>query len=258
MRPARHKVSRYVAVPVAVGATVLAGLAGGLAFAHPEHAASTATDVSSAARPHPLLIGPLKSHRLLVVGASYTQGLGAVPVTNGYAYLVGRQLAWPTTVAGASGTGFLNRGPQHQGTFGERIARLPRAPQPGLVLVQCGRNDIGYPDATLRAAVAQTVAGIRARYPGAQIVFLGSIPGQAPAPPSVHGVDGLLRDEARRLKVPFIDPIAEQWITKADARGFTGQVAAHPNNAGYAFIARQVVADLIKLGNGQIVAGAPG
>ncbi|MCW2526911.1 MAG: hydrolase family protein [Pseudonocardiales bacterium] len=202
----------------------------------------------------PATISKVASHRLLVVGASYTQGLGALPQTNGYAYLVGQLLDWPTTVAGASGTGFINPGIQHQGTYGQRIAKIPPLPAPGLVIVQCGRNDIGYPPQEEHVAVVRTIAEIRTRFPHAQVVFLGSIPGVAPPTPGIHAIENLLREQAAVAGVPFIDPVREGWITKGDGPRYTGLVANHPNNAGYAFIARRVVQDLQRLSQGRIVA----
>jgi lysophospholipase L1-like esterase len=163
-------------------------------------------------------------------------------------------LDWPSIVAGVSGTGFINPGAKHQGTFGQRIAKIPPLPTPGLVIVQCGRNDIGYPPPQVRAAVAHTIAEIRARFPHSQVVFLGSIPGVAPPTPGVHAIEDLLREQAALAQVPFIDPVREGWITKGDGPRYTGLVANHPNNAGYAFIARRVVEDLETLSQGRIVA----
>jgi lysophospholipase L1-like esterase len=222
---------------------------------HSVDQARTSKASSPSQPPKPAMIGTV-AHRLLVVGASYTQGLGAEPPTNGYAYLVGQMLDWPTTVAGASGTGFINPGAGHQGTYGERIAKIPALPAPGLVIVQCGRNDIGYPPPEEQAAVASTIAQIRARFPHAEVVFLGSIPGVAPPTPGIHAIENLLREQAAIARVPFIDPVREGWITKGDGPRYTGLVANHPNNAGYAFIARRVVENLESLSQGRIVAKA--
>ncbi len=188
--------------------------------------------------------------RLLVVGASYTAGLGAEPPSAGYAYLVGRRLGWPTAVVGAAGTGFLNPGPHHQGTYAQRITRLRGGPPPGLVLLQAGRNDAGYPSPKLRQAVLDTVALLRHRYAGAQVVMLGPIPATAPVGGNLVHADRVLAAAARDCDIPYLDPIREGWINRDNAHGYLGRVPAHPNNAGYAYLARRTVADLQALGIG--------
>jgi hypothetical protein len=186
-------------------------------------------------------------HTALFVGASYTQGLGAEPQTNGYAYVVGRQPGWHTVVDGVSGTGFMNPGPHGDQSFLERIGRLPTRPHPDLIVFQGGRNDTSYSQSQLRAAIIATVAVARKRFAGSQIVFLGPIPAYVPVPPNQLAVETTLRAAAIACKVEFIDPIAESWITTENERGYEGAVPAHPDNNGYAYIARRVGQDLDKL-----------
>ena len=52
---------------------------------------------------------------------------------------------------------------------------------------------------------------------------------------------------ARDCHVPFIDPIAEGWITRGNAPRLVGAVADHPNDAGYRYIADRLVTDLDRL-----------
>ncbi|SOD71460.1 lysophospholipase L1-like esterase [Jatrophihabitans sp. GAS493] len=232
-----------------VSATALgvAAAAGTVALVQHE-APSPVNDAGAAVGAHssetPIRLGTVRSRRLLVVGASYTEGLGASSPEQGYAYQLGRELGWPTTVDGASGTGFLNPGPRDQGTFAARIRRLPSSVAPGIVLLQCGRNDAQYPGAEVRRAVISTIKLIRSLYPEAQLTFLGPIPGALPVQPDLADDQRLLAQTARAERVPFIDPIAERWITPKNERRFSGPVPAHPDDAGYAYIAGRVAADL--------------
>jgi acyl-CoA thioesterase-1 len=189
----------------------------------------------------------MTAHRILFVGASYTYGLGATPHTEGYAYQVGRDLGWPVQVAGVAGTGFLNPGPHHQGTFAQRLAGTPRSFDPGLIVLQGGRNDIPYPTAELRTAVTHTIALARARFPQARVALLGPIPVTAPVGPGARRVADVMRQACAAQGAVFIDPIAEGWITAANAVGFQGNVPDHPNNLGYAFIADRLSDDIARL-----------
>jgi lysophospholipase L1-like esterase len=245
-----------------VGATVLLVLAGA-AFGATDiarPARSAVTSLQRSPKPATVVTAALKApvnHRLLVVGASYTQGLGARPQTSGYAYLLGSALGYDTTVDGVAGTGFLNNGPHDQGTFAQRISHEPSSLDPGLVLLQCGRNDLGYPDLALRRAVVRTISLVRQKYARAEIVMLGSIPGDAPVPPDLERLQSSFSDTAKSLGVAFIDPIAQDWITIHDVHGYTGAVPQHPNNAGYAYIAARIVSDLYGLSNGLIGTAHP-
>jgi lysophospholipase L1-like esterase len=196
------------------------------------------------------VLGPLSRDRILFLGASYTWGLGAIPHTAGYAYQVGRDLGWPVLVDGASGTGFLNPGLHDQGTFADRVTRASTAFDPGLVVLQGGRNDIGYPPARLREAVVRTVQLARDRFRHAQVALLGPIPAELPISRGTAVVDEQLRAAARAARAPYIDPVAEGWMTPANVIAYAGPVPLHPNNAGYAFIAGRLTADIRTLISG--------
>lgn len=190
---------------------------------------------------------------LLVVGASYTAGLGASVPSHGYAYLLAHDLGgrWHATVAGDPGTGFLNPGRHHDGTYSQRIAQLPTTLSPGLVLIQAGRNDVGYSAIRERSAVTNTFELVRHRYPQATLVMLGAIPGQLPVAGALSQLESLFACTARADHIAFIDPLAEQWITDSNIHQFSGDIPGHPNDAGYSYIASKVAAQLR-----QVLAGA--
>ena len=189
-------------------------------------------------------IGAPARHQLLFIGASYTAGLGASSPEHGYAGQVAERLGWPAHVYAVPGSGYLNGGPHGGDTFGQQIARIPAGLRPGLVVLQGGRNDAGFPSSALRTAACGTARQLRQKFAGAQLVMLGNIPFGQTVPAAQRLVEHVLATAARSCHVPFIDPIAEGWITRANAGQLVGTVPGHPNDAGYRYIAERLVADL--------------
>jgi hypothetical protein len=190
--------------------------------------------------------------RILFVGASYTEGLGATPRTNGYAYLAAHDMGWQARIDAIPGTGYLNPGPpidgQHKdGTFATRLAHISSTPAPEILVLQGGRNDSGYPMQQLRDAVEHTVAVAKSRFTHARIVLLGPIPASFPPNRGELDVAREMRIAARASGADFVDPISEGWITVENEVGYVGHVPAHPDNAGYAYIAKKLVVDLDQL-----------
>lgn len=186
----------------------------------------------------------IASGRLLFVGASYTAGLGATTPQAGYAPVLASDLDRRFALDAVSGTGFLNPGQHHQGTFGERIARLPADLDPRIVVIQGGRNDTGYPQRDLQAAARDTITLAQHRFEHAQVVVMGPIPAYVPASQRLLQTRDIVRAAARQTGAGFVDPIAQTWITRANQGRFAGPVPAHPNDAGYRYIASRLLEDL--------------
>jgi acyl-CoA thioesterase-1 len=243
----QHKMTNVLVrwVPVALGLAVLTSCVAvpvqravtgpGVHAPAPASAPRTAVALKAAARP---------LNRILIVGASYTQGWGAVPATNGYAYLLGPKLGWTSVVHGIAGTGYLNPGSHHQGNFAEQIKSMPLGLNPSVLLIQGGRNDGAYPQARIERAIDTTIRTAHQHFPHARIVLLGCIPPHATVDPGELKVESALTHVSKGDKVAMIDPIREHWITAANAERFAGKVPGHPNNAGYAYIATRVSAEL--------------
>lgn len=186
----------------------------------------------------------IASGQLLFVGASYTVGLGATGPRFGYAPVLATSLDRRFVVAAVSGTGFMNPGSQHQGTFGERIERLPSTLDPRIVVIQGGRNDAGYPLSEVQTAAQSTIELARHRFTHAQVVVMGPIPGALPVSPRLLGLRDRIEAAARSAGAGFVDPLAQGWITRSNVRRYAGPVPFHPNDAGYRYIAGRLLADL--------------
>jgi lysophospholipase L1-like esterase len=238
----QHKMTHVLVrwIPVALGLAVLTGC-----VAVPAQRAVTGPGSPSPAIPVAVKAAAARApDRILIMGASYTQGLGAEPATNGYAYLLGPKLGWTSEVRGIAGTGYLNPGPRHQGTFAEQIEGMPAGLNPSVLLIQGGRNDGGYPQAQIERAIDTTIRTAHRHFRNARIVLLGCIPPHASVDPGELRAEAALTHVAKRDNVALIDPIREHWITPANAERFAGTVPGHPNNAGYAYIAARVSTDL--------------
>lgn len=197
--------------------------------------------------PRPALVpGSLKltaRPSVLVLGDSYTEGGGAEPATKGYAYLLGKPLAWRVTVNGVAGSGYVNPGAHGNNRYLQRLPAL-QGRRFDLVVVQGGSNDrdVAYP--VLRDAVAQTIDGVHATFPGAAVLLLGpSTPYGKPDPTRLLA-QCTLAEYAAAQHLTFLDPIGDAWFVPGDGTWAANPVDAHPSNAGHRRIADRFVADV--------------
>jgi lysophospholipase L1-like esterase len=148
------------------------------------------------------------------IGDSWTKGTGATD-GNGYAYLTGRRLGWAYRVLGVGGSGYV-RGGSGNVPFDERI--LPAvAGDPDVVVIQGSINEAGTPSPELAAAVADTLTRlVSAAGPDTAVVVLGA--SQVPGMPVqyVDKVNDVVRAEAAREGLLFVDVAAEVWSDPAD------------------------------------------
>jgi acyl-CoA thioesterase-1 len=206
------------------------------------HPASTSTPTATATAEQPGIRLPAEPV-LLILGDSYTAGVGADQPEQGWASLVARELGYPTNIDGVSGTGFAWGGGRQDELGGEYEVRLRNTAAnpafvPNLLILQGGQNDSLVTDADeVQAATAQTVEAARRFWPGVQVVVLGP---SAPQPVSeeLRGANSAVRAGAAAAGAPFIDAVEGGWFTSANSPGFNFD-GAHPNSAGHAFIAER-------------------
>jgi hypothetical protein len=188
--------------------------------------------------------GPSGRTPILFIGASYTAGVGARTPGDGFAPRVARDLGRPAYIDAVPGSGFLNPAGIRGGEFAARLRRLRLPGRPGIVLFQGGRNDTGYPGPALARAADEALRLAGALFPGAQVVVLGPVPGHLPVSSALLSVDATLRAVATRDGATYVDPIRAGWMTHGNLPGFSGVVRDHPNDVGYAYVARRVVTAL--------------
>ncbi len=173
---------------------------------------------------------------VMVVGDSFTVGSGPVPAWRTYAAQTARMLGWQPVIAGAGGTGYLNRGRVGR-TFQQSFdAELSWRPAPDVLILSGGHNDHRLPTLLVRRAAARLVWEVKGRWPKTRIVMVGPI-WLENAPPEVYQVRDALKEVAAREGVPFLDPLARRWVTGRPAETVLPD-GVHPTAAGHFRIAR--------------------
>lgn len=209
----------------------------------PPRGAETPT-ATPTAQPAPALTLPAPGASVLFFGDSYTQGYGAKLGENGYAYLVAADMGWAPTIDAVSGTGYLDPGPNGEGTYLERMAALPDV-APELVIVQGGLNDqdMSPTGPAVDDAAGQVVAAVRARYPGAQIVLFGPVAPSGTPSRELVTVNAALHRVADDESLPWVSPMERRW----DLAGRVIADQIHPDTAGHRYLADELGATLREL-----------
>jgi lysophospholipase L1-like esterase len=234
-----------------VGAAIAVALVCGLAAWRPRVAPSApvAAPVASAAAavaPAPLV---LPEHaRVLIFGDSWVYGQAASVPTLGFAYLLGDEEGWRTTVDGVRGSGYLKPG-LGGGPYGQRIAALRPSLHPDLVIIEGSINDRRAPAAGYRGAVTKAWDELAHLYPNARMLILGPAPQILPVEKTTARIDADLADLAAARGWWYVSPIAEHWITRSNYAVVidTGAGKNHPSTAGHAYLAERLEEDLAKL-----------
>lgn len=167
--------------------------------------------------------------RVLVVGDSILEGVGARPRRPVIARVAARRLGWTLTVDGVGGTGYVNDGPRPGARYGERLARRDLTAY-DVVVVEGGHNDWRADPGLVAQRVREVVALVHERAPDAELVLVGAYD-----PPGVRlrgPVDRVIASVAEELDVPFASPIAEGWSEGLPRRFLSGD-RLHPSTWGY-------------------------
>ncbi len=198
--------------------------------------------------------------RVLIFGDSWVYGSAATVPTRGFAYRLGEELGWQSTVDGVRGSGYLKPG-LDGGSYGERVAALDPALDPDLIILEGSINDRRQPATGYRDAVTAVWNALEARYPDAAIVILGPAPQVLPVEEQTARIDADLADLAAARGWWYISPIAENWITEDNYLDMidTGPIGRdHPSDAGHAYLAQRVADALDGMGGAtEVVADAP-
>lgn len=209
----------------------------------------------------PVKAGPSAPPVVMFLGDSYTVGeRGAQPETT-YAPAAARLLGWQVIAGGRAGTGFVAGGtPRLSGTrakdaFGELFeAQLGWRPAPDMLVVSGGHNDWHYPTPQVIQAARTLLTRAHQRWPGTSMLLIGPLWGSDTPPPGALAVRDGLKALAAELRIPFIDPIAEHWITgnrhtgTGNAPAFIKPDGVHPTVDGHRYIATKLADDIRRLG----------
>ncbi|MDT0223450.1 SGNH/GDSL hydrolase family protein [Gordonia sp. AC31] len=180
----------------------------------------------------------------LFIGDSWTFGTAATPVTDGFAYEVGRRLSIPVEVHGYGSVGYLNAGRDGGGTYSQRWARTQVSnPNPDLVVVEGSQNDLGQ-RGSLTGAARAFIAQLAEQFPNAQIVIVGPAPATPELITGLQQIDSNLTRATYQQKVPYISPLKERWFTARNVGDYMTTVNPHPTTAGHSYYADRLIASL--------------
>jgi lysophospholipase L1-like esterase len=173
---------------------------------------------------------------VVIVGASFTAGIGPGHQDGSWAALLARHLGWDAVVYGDPGAGYVRPGVHRRGPVSREISQVDlRELNPALVIVQAGHNDMGVPAALEQLRVKQAIAQIRAAVPNAGIALITVFVGRLHRP-AAYQTDRTIVAAARAAdpSVIIMDPLAGQWKFARVRDGL------HPTAAGSKWIAGQV------------------
>ena len=183
-------------------------------------------------------------------GDSYTRGAGASSPDARWSSIVSAERGWYEFNPSVDGLGFVNR--RGGGVSGEPVDLVgdivDHEPAPDVVIVTMGLNDnFSMPRraAEIEAAITADLERLRTELPDARLVVVEPFWYRADRPPSVDQIIGWIEDGAAQVGADHIAG-ASRWM-----EGHPEWVAAdgiHPNDEGYAEIARRMDAELERFG----------
>ncbi|ANJ26246.1 SGNH/GDSL hydrolase family protein [Agromyces aureus] len=183
-------------------------------------------------------------------GDSYTLGTGASAPERRWSSIIAADRGWAEFNPSVNGLGFVNnRAPGLGGPAADLVEEIvTHDPAPDLVFVTMGLNDnFSMPSRAddIREAIDADLGRLSDELPGARLVVVEPFWYTDERPASVEQIIGWVRSGAERVDADWIAG-ASHWI-----EGHPEWMAAdglHPNDEGYAEMARRMDAELRALG----------
>jgi lysophospholipase L1-like esterase len=180
---------------------------------------------------------------VVVVGASFTAGVGAGEPIHAWPYLLGHLLGWRVVAKGVPGAGYVRPGAGRRGPMRREVAELAfRRLRPAMVILQAGHNDVGEPLSLVRRGVVQTVRAVRRDAPEARLALLTVFVATGLETAADRSTDDTIIAAAKS-----VDPAA---IIMNPGRWRFPRIAdhLHPTPAGHMWIAYRVAEQLLSHG----------
>lgn len=178
-------------------------------------------------------------------GDSYTLGTGASDFSKRWSTVICEQRGWREYNPSVNGLGFVN----NRTTFGEGdVPSLVIADDPDIVFVTMGLND-NFSFVTradeIEAQITDDFSRLADALPDARFIVVEPFWYTDERPDSVETIIGWVEDAAEAIGADYL-PGASHWI-----EGHPEWMASdglHPNDAGYAEMARQMDVSLTGIG----------
>jgi lysophospholipase L1-like esterase len=178
-------------------------------------------------------------------GDSYTLGTGASDASHRWSTIVSEERGWREYNPSVNGLGFVN----HRTSFeGGDLPGLVIDAEPDIVFVTMGLNDNFSYDARagdIHAQIGDDLDRIASALPDARLVVVEPFWYTDDRPASVDVITGWVHDAADEVGADWV-PGASRWL-----EGHPEWMAAdglHPNDEGYAEMARRIDTELTTLG----------
>jgi lysophospholipase L1-like esterase len=180
-------------------------------------------------------------------GDSYTRGTGASSPERRWSTIICAERGWYEFNPSVDGLGYVsNRGFAPGGDLVDQI--VEHDPRPDIVIVTMGLNDtFSMPSAAgeIEAAIEDDLERLREELPDARLIVIEPFWHQDERPDSIEQIIGWVEDAAAEVGADHIAG-ASRWL-----EGHPEWMAVdgiHPNDDGYAEIARRMDAELERLG----------
>jgi lysophospholipase L1-like esterase len=194
---------------------------------------------------------------LVVLGASFTAGVGAPHPADSWAVRLAELIGWRAVTLGVPGAGYTRQGVDDLGPLSRMLGRLHLAAlHPALVIIQAGHDDWRVPAAVEADHVADLVARLRNEAPAARLAFLTVFPppaATATTRAAEAATDSTIVSVIRKSdpRAIVIDPLRSHWHFPRAEDGL------HPTARGDLLIAGRVARSLIRAGAAATSASRP-
>ncbi|MFF2371063.1 SGNH/GDSL hydrolase family protein [Agromyces sp. NPDC058110] len=181
-------------------------------------------------------------------GDSYTRGTGASSPERRWSSIIAADRGWREFNPSVDGLGFVNNRGLGAAPSDLVEAIVAHDPAPDLVIVTMGLNDnFSMPDraADIRAAIDADLSRLAAELPDARLIVVEPFWYTDERPESVEQIIGWVHEGADRVGADWIAG-ASRWI-EGHPEWMAGD-GLHPNDEGYAEMARRMDAELRDLG----------
>jgi lysophospholipase L1-like esterase len=201
----------------------------------------------------------LSNKRIIVVGDSFTEGIGVTVPGDGYTAYMSAYLGVPDVwSSGSGGTGYTNSG-TGQYNFAGRITDWT-SHSPDIVLFAGGINDVdggGY-----QAAVLDIISDTATALPDAIILVLGAFSGSTGPNSTVLTKEGKIKSDTESLGNPLVKfipvstDVPDPWVNGTGYVGattgtgnsdiVTGSDGTHPSDYGHKYLGKRAADAIVK------------
>ena len=180
-------------------------------------------------------------------GDSYTLGTGASSESKRWSTIICAQRSWREFNPRVNGLVFV----RNRAAFGIDEPALIVSQHPDIVFITMGLNDNfayatgGDAPAQIHHAIVGDLAGLKKQLPNARFIVVEPFWYTDDRPKSLGVIIGWVHEEATAIGADYI-PGASHWLEHHPE--WMASDGLHPNDAGYAHMAKQMDAALAKLG----------